>query len=137
MELYILLIGIALLAIILLIIAIVLIKKSNKNKPLSPKKREKEMSPPIPPIQFEELMAIVKDKNSTSKELLNALKLFSKHFKIDEKKAKHYFIFFSRLLSHRNVNKEIFDYYHKKIKKENKKFIKELDRIESTILKLI
>lgn len=133
MELYILLIGIALLAIILLIIAIVLIK----NQASSPKKRKEEILSPTPSIQFEELMAIVKDKNSNSKELLNALKLFSKHFKIDEKKAKRYFTFFTHLLSHKNVNKEIFDYYHKKIKKENKKFIKELDRIESTILKLI
>ena len=80
MELYILLIGIALLAIILLIIAIVLIK----NQASSPKKRKEEILSPTPSIQFEELMAIVKDKNSNSKELLNALKLFSKHFKIDE-----------------------------------------------------
>ena len=113
-------------AIILAIVALVLIFKSN-NQPVT--KTEN-----ISFIDFEDLMVIVKNPTTSSDKLLDVLQKFNENFLIDESNEQKYLIFFSRVLTHKNVNKEIFQYFHKEIKSKNIKYKKDLDVIERKAL---
>ena len=117
------------LALILTISAFFIILKKNK-KPTKVKTQTQE----IEKLDFEDLMAIVKNPNSTSKDILNALKLFNENFVIDETNSQKYLIFFSRALTHKNVNAEVFRYFHNEIKKKNLKYKTELESIEKKAL---
>jgi hypothetical protein len=75
-------------------------------------------------------MQIVQNPHSTKNDLLEALKLFNEYFYIDEVNAQKYLIFLSKALTHPNVDKDIFAYFHKYIKTKNPKFKKELETIE-------
>ena len=123
------LIAVIVLASILTITAFFVIIKKNK-KPV--KKVKKQIEEDV--IEFDDLMAIVKNPNSTSKDILNALELFNQNYTIDESNAQKYFIFLSRCLTHKNVNKDIFRYFHNEVKKKNLKYKKELDSIEKKAL---
>jgi len=123
------LVGIIVIAIILVITAFVVIAKKPK-KTISHKKVIQTEDK----LDFEDLMAIVKNPNSTTDKLLFALEEFNKNFVIDEKNKQKYLIFLSRALTHKNVNRDIFQYFHKEIKSKNVRFKKELDLIERKAL---
>jgi len=109
-------------------IAIFIIFRNSKKKQIIRNKPEKKF------LDFEDLMIVVKDKNSSSDDLLEVLKEFNSNYHIDNKNPQKYLIFLSRILTHKNVNKEIFNYFHKNIKKNNQKFKRELDLIERKAL---
>ena len=123
------LVGIIVIAIILVITAFVVIAKKPK-KTISHKKVIQTEDK----LDFEDLMAIVKNPNSTTEKLLFALEEFNKNFVIDKKNEQKYLVFLSRVLTHKNVNKDVFQYYHKEIKSKNVRFKKELDLIERKAL---
>jgi hypothetical protein len=79
-------------------------------------------------------MDIVKNPDSSSQDILNVLELFNKNFTIDDKNGQKEIIFLSRALTHRNVNKDIFSYFHKEIKTKNPKYKRELELIERKAL---
>ena len=123
------LVGIIVIAIILVITAFVVIAKKPKKTTSHKKVIQTEDK-----LDFEDLMAIVKNPNSTSDKLLFALEEFNKNFVIDEKNEQKYLVFLSRVLTHKNVNKDVFQYFHKEIKSKNVRFKKELDVIERKAL---
>ena len=123
------LVGIIVIAIILVITAFVVIAKKPK-KTISHKKVIQTEDK----LDFEDLMAIVKNPNSTSDKILFALEEFNKYFIIDDENEQKYLIFLSRALTHKNVNRDIFQYFHKEIKSKNVRFKKELDLIERKAL---
>jgi len=123
------LVGIIVIAIILVITVFVVIAKKPKKTTFHKKVIQTEDK-----LDFEDLMAIVKNPNSTSEKLLFALEEFNKNFVIDEKNEQKYLIFLSRALTHKNVNKNVFQYFHKEIKSKNVRFKKELDLIERKAL---
>jgi len=123
------LVGIIVIAIILVITAFVVIAKKPKKTTSHKKVIQTEDK-----LDFEDLMAIVKNPNSTTEKLLFALEEFNKNFVIDEKNKQKYLIFLSRALTHKNVNRDIFQYFHKEIKSKNVRFKKELDLIERKAL---
>ena len=108
-------------AIILTIIALIIVLKKPKPKSITTKEEF---------VFFDDLMQIVKNPNSTKDDLLESLKLFNEYFHIDEVNAQKYLIFLSKALTHPNVDKDIFAYFHKYIKTKNPKFKKELETIE-------
>ena len=118
--------------IFLIIIAIIIIIKSKQNQKVISKTKPNIIEEEH--LEFEDLMDIVKSPNSDSKRVLEALELFNKHFSIDEKNEQKYLIFFSRALTHKSVNKDIFQYFHKEIKLKNPKFKNQLDIIEKKAL---
>jgi len=124
------LIGIIVIAIVLVITAFIVIAKKPK-KTISPKKTIQTEDK----LDFEDLMAIVKNPNSTSEKILFALEEFNKNFIIDDENEQKYLIFLSRALTHKNVNKDIFQYFHKEIKSKNPRFKNDLDIIEKKALK--
>jgi len=123
------LVGIIVIAIILVITAFVVIAKKPK-KTISHKKVIQTEDK----LDFEDLMAIVKNPNSTSDKILFALEEFNKYFIIDDENEQKYLIFLSRALTHKNVNRDIFQYFHKEIKSKNVRFKKKLDLIERKAL---
>ena len=123
------LVGIIVIAIILVITAFVVIAKKPKPKKIKQTQQIKDDK-----LDFEDLMAIVKNPNSPTEKILFALEEFNKNFKIDEKNAQKYIIFLSRVLTHKNVTKDIFQYFHKEIKSKNMDYKKELDIIEKKAL---
>jgi len=124
------LVGIISISLILVIIAFIIITKKSKNQKTSIKKT----TTPIKKLDFEDLMLIAKNPKTSSDKLLETLKLFNKNFIIENKNEQKYFVFFSRILSHKNVNKEIFRYFHKEIKNNNLNYKRELEIIEKKIL---
>ena len=121
------LIGIIFLAIILVIIAIVIIAK--KPKPTKVIKTKK-----VETVDFEDLMAIVKNPKTSSDKLLETLQKFNENYSISDENEQKYIIFLSRVLTHKNVNKDIFQYFHKDVKSKNKNHNKELEIIERKAL---
>jgi len=83
-------------------------------------------------LDFEDLLEVVKNPNSDSKKLLETLIYFNENFEIkDEDK---YFIFLSRILTHPNRDKNLFQYFHKFIKPRYKEFKEKLNLIEEKAL---
>jgi len=123
------LILIGVVALLLAIVAIIVVSKP-KSKPVKKKttvKKEKT-------IEFEDLMEIVKNPNTDSNTLLKTLMVFNENFKLDDKNSQKYLIFLSRVLTHKNVNKDIFKYFHKEVKLKNKDYKVELEAIERKAL---
>jgi len=123
------LIGLISLGIILVVVAFVVIITKKPKKVVTTKKIQKEDK-----LDFEDLMAIVKNPNSSSEKILFALEEFNKNFVIDEKNEQKYLVFLSRTLTHKNVNKDVFQYFHKEVKSKNPRFKKGLDVIERKAL---
>jgi len=124
---------IIILGLIIGIIAFIIVSKSS-NKKRIPKKTIKKEIVKNDDIELDELMQIVKNPSTTSQDILNVMQLFNQHFTIDEENGQQEIIFLSRALTHKNVNKDIFNYFHKKIKSKNPKYRKELDLIERKAL---
>ena len=124
------LIGIIIIGLILVITAFIVLTKKSK-----PQKVKQTQQIEDDKLDFEDLMAIVKNPNSTSDKILFALEEFNKNFIIDDENEQKYLIFLSRALTHKNVNKDIFQYFHKEIKSKNPRFKKDLDIIEKKALK--
>jgi len=121
---------IILLGIILAIIAfIVILKSSNKatSKPIKSEKVEDDFG-------LDALMDVVKNPNSSSNDVMNALIYFNENFNIDDKNDRQALLFFSRALTHPNKSKNIFQYFHREIKPKNLQFINELESIEKKAL---
>jgi hypothetical protein len=121
------LIGVGVFAVLLVIIAIILIK-TPKNKEV-PKKVVKEIT------EFDELMNIVKNSQSSSSELKKALIKFNDDFRIDENNLKSSIVFLTHLLSHNNRSKELFDIVHKELKLTNRKYADDISKVELKCLK--
>jgi len=85
-------------------------------------------------FDFSDLMHIIKNPNTKSEDLLNALIYFNENFSIDKDNSKQYFIFLSRILTHPNRTKNIFTYFHKEVKYKNRNFKNELEVIEKKAL---
>ena len=126
------LVAVIVLALILTITAFIVIIKKSK-KPVKVDKKT-EIQQDNENIEFDDLMAIVKNPNSTSKDILNALELFNQNYTIDEANGQKYFIFLSRCLTHKNVNKDVFRYFHNEVKKKNLKYKNELESMERKAL---
>jgi len=124
------LIGIIIIGLILVITAFIVLTKKSKPQKVKQTQQIKDDK-----LDFEDLMAIVKNPNSTSDKILFALEEFNKNFIIDDENEQKYLIFLSRALTHKNVNKDIFQYFHKEIKSKNPRFKKDLDIIEKKALK--
>jgi hypothetical protein len=119
-------IAILVIATILAVIAVFLfIKKPKQTSKVIPQSKQ---------VSLEDLMDIVKNPNSTKDDILKALKLFNNYFVIDAKDSHRYFIFLIKALTHKNVDKEIFNYFHNEIKKRNQKFKRELELLEMKAL---
>jgi len=108
-------------AIILLLIAFFLLLKKSK------KKDNKKQ------LELKDLLLIAQNQNSTSDDILLSLKLFNENFFIDDNKEMS-FEFFNYILNHKNINKEVFQFFHKEIKTKNKNYQKDLDVIERKAL---
>jgi hypothetical protein len=119
------------LAIIGLIVAL---KKSSKKTPSKQISKKTEVKKDEKKFDLDDLMDIVKNPNTPSSGVLDALIYFNEDFSIDEKNSKKCFLFLSRALTHPNKNKNIFQYFHKEIKPKNKQFKSELETIESKAL---
>jgi len=94
------------------------------------KKFSKKESNSIKRISFDDLLKIVDNPNSTTKDLLFALVYFNENFNIDNKS----FEFFRKCLNHNNRNKALFDYFHTEIMAKYPKFKDRLDKIEREAL---
>jgi len=111
-------------AIILTIIALIVVLKKQK-KPIKSSIPKKDNV-----IFFDDLVAVANNKNSTKKDLLDVLKIFNENFYLSQDTAQQYLIFLSKVLTHQNVDKDIFTYFHTNIKPKNPKYKKELETIE-------
>jgi hypothetical protein len=129
----ILILSIVILGFVLAIIGLIFaLKKSSKNAPS--KQISKKTETKNDEFDLDDLMNIVKNPNTSSSSVLDALIYFNEDFSIDEKNSKKCFLFLSRALTHPNKNKNIFQYFHKEIKPKNKQFKSELETIESKAL---
>jgi hypothetical protein len=98
------------------------------------KKEEKELKKNIKKeITINDLLKIVKNKNSTIQDLAFALEYFNENFKVSNFPDKA-FDFFKHLLTHKNRNKILFDIFHNKTVKLNKDFEDQLNKIEKDAL---
>jgi len=112
------------LGIILTIIAFVVVMKHSKKPSVATKQAKKDG------FDFNELIKMVSNPNLSSKELLEALQLFNAYFRIDDANLKQYFSFLEKCLKHKNVNKEVFQYFHNEIKDNNPLYKDALDALE-------
>jgi len=103
-----------------------------KNKPKTTPKIETK--PQEDKLDLDDLMDIVKNPNSTSNDIINAMIYFNENFVIDDSNSRQALLFFSRALTHKNKSKNIFQYFHKEIKAKNPRFKNELDNIEMKAL---
>ena len=122
------LIAILVISLILGVIAVLIISKKPKKSTKSVKKVVEDI------LDFEDLVAVLKNGETSSEKLLDTLKTFNENFTIDENNAQKYLVFLSRVLTHKNKNKDIFNYFHKEVKGKNLKFKKELESIEMKAL---
>jgi len=104
-----------------------------KSKPKEVK--EIESKPQDDKLELDDLMDIVKNPNSTSNDIINAMIYFNENFVIDDANSRQALLFFSRALTHKNKSKNIFQYFHKEIKAKNPRFKNELENIEMKALK--
>jgi len=102
-----------------------------KNKPKKVIKVEKNYEDKL---DLDDLMDVVKNPNSTSNDIINAMMYFNENFVIDDSNSRQALLFFSRALTHKNKNKNIFQYLHKEVKPKNPRFKKELENIEKKAL---
>ena len=93
-----------------------------------------ETKPQEDKLDLDDLMDIVKNPNSTSNDVINAMIYFNENFVIDDSNSRQALLFFSRALTHKNKSKNIFQYFHKEIKAKNPRFKNELDNIEMKAL---
>jgi hypothetical protein len=123
------LVGIIVLGVILAIIAMVLIlKKPKETNNVTKVEVEDDY------LDFEDLMAIAKNPNTTSDRLLYILEYFNNNYIIDDQNEQKYLVFLSRVLTHNNVNKDVFQYFHNEVKSKNVRYKNDLDIIESKAL---
>ncbi|NPA55841.1 MAG: hypothetical protein GXO40_05695 [Epsilonproteobacteria bacterium] len=109
---------------------IVIIKKSFSHPPMESVVEEEEY------LDEDTLMEKVKDPNLSAEELMEVLETFNSNFKIQKAQLQKYLVFFSRALTHPNINADVFKYFHKEIKKNNLEYTKELDKLEKKALSL-
>jgi hypothetical protein len=126
----ILILSIVIIGAILSIIGVIIAIKLSKKPPKTIKKTKENKYK----FDFEDLMEIVKNPNTPSNGVLDALIYFNENFKINEKNRKKCFVFLSRVLTHPNRSKNVFQYFHKEVKKKNPKFRNELESIERKAL---
>jgi predicted permease len=127
----ILILSIVIIGAILSIIGVMIaIKKSSKKNTKTIKKSKENGNK----FDFEDLMDIVKNPNTPSDGVLDALIYFNENFKINEENRKKCFVFLSRVLTHPNRSKNIFQYFHKKVKTKNPEFKKQLENMERKAL---
>ena len=123
------LVGIIVLGVILAIIAMVLIlKKPKETNNVTKVEVEDDY------LDFEDLMAIAKNPNTTSDRLLYILEYFNNNYIIDDQNEQKYLVFLSRVLTHNNVNKDVFQCFHNEVKSKNVRYKNDLDIIESKAL---
>ena len=115
---------------ILAIIAVIVILKATKPKKVVITKKIDNSDY----IEFDDLMDLVKNSNTDSKKLLETLEKFNTNFVLDKDNEQKYLIFLSRILTHKNVNKDVFQYFHKDVKNKNRKYKAELETIERKAL---
>ena len=118
---------------IILVAVVIIIIKTPKNKKTIQTFQTKETIAEVD--NFDELMEIAQNPNSTSKELKKALMSFNDNYPINDENLKESMIFLTYLLRHKNRNKELFDIIHKEVKVSNKKFKDEISKVEMKCLK--
>ncbi len=129
----ILILSIVILGFVLAIIGLIFaLKKSSKNAPS--KQISKKTETKNDEFDLDDLMNIVKNPNTSSSGVLDALIYFNENFSIDEDNNKKCFLFLSRALTHPNKSKNIFQYFHNKVKPKNLNFKNELEAIEKKAL---
>jgi len=94
------------------------------------KRFSKKKSNSIKKLSLNDLLKIVDNPNSTTKDLLFTLIYFNENFKVDNKS----FEFFRKCLNHNNRNKALFDYFHNEIVSKYPEFKDKLDKIEREAL---
>ena len=127
----IILVSIIAIGLILAIIAIILILKATSKQPTT---SNNSTTSEKKGFDFDELMKVVQNPNTTTNELLEVLKLFNQYFRLDEENANSYLIFLSKCLKHKNVNAKVFSFFHNEIKSNNPKYKTELETIEMKAL---
>jgi len=127
----IILVSIIAIGLILAIIAIILILKATSKQPTT---SNNSTTSEKKGFDFDELMKVVQNPNTTTNELLEVLKLFNQYFRLDEENANSYLIFLSKCLTHKNVNAKVFSFFHNEIKSNNPKYKTELETIEMKAL---
>ena len=115
--------------IIITTIGLILILKSKPKEISKIKTAPKEDN-----LELDDLMDIVKNQNSTSNDIINAMIYFNENFVIDDANSRQALLFFSRALTHKNKSKNMFQYFHKEIKSKNPRFRNELESIEKKAL---
>jgi len=127
----ILIISIVIIGFIIVIIGLIIaLKKSPQKETVTIRKAKLKNDK----FDLDDLMDIVKNASTSSSGVLDALIYFNENFKIDEKNSKKCFLFLSRVLTHPNKNKNIFQYFHNKVKPKNINFKNILESIERTAL---
>jgi uncharacterized membrane protein YvbJ len=119
------LIALGVFAIILVVIAIVIIKAPKPEKQVEKVEAKKDNSD-----DFERLLQIVKNRDSSSQEIKKALIDFNDNHIITEENLKDSMVFLTYLLNHKNRSKELFDIVHKELKVTNRKFAEDITKIE-------
>ncbi len=84
-------------------------------------------------LTLSDLIKIAKNEKSSAKDLLFALFYFNDNFKIKSDK-KNSMELFRAVLSHKNRNKKMFDYFHENILPKNSEYKDELDKLERSAL---
>jgi hypothetical protein len=105
---------------------IFIVYKFSKKEQIAKEKPKKELT-------IDDLLKIVKNKNSTLQDLAFALEYFNEKFRVNNFPDKA-LEFFKSLLTHKNRNKILFDIFHNKTVELNQDFKDQLNQIEKEAL---
>ncbi len=130
-------------AALLLIAVLVIMLLGSKNTKKVSKNINKKEKIKEPEITFEELLAIVKSKRSSTNELSKAVIQLIRHFPFPEKngnivsdEAKKYLDFVFSVASHPNANAKLIAFMDKELKRANPSYKMEIDVYEDRGLNL-
>ncbi len=139
----ILLIGGAVALLLVAVLVIMLLNSKNTKKKASKNINVKKEKIKEPEITFEELLAIVKSKRSSTNDLSKAVIQLVRHFPFPEKKgnvlsdeAKKYLDFVFSVASHPNANAKLIAFMDKELKRANPSYKVEIDVYEDRGLNL-
>ena len=119
---------IVVLGVILGVVAFVLIV-SNKQKPITQKHKTLQTD-----FDIDNYIKQISDDLSFE-ELFELMKSFNENILMDDFNLNKCLKFYRLVLEHKNVNANIFRYFHKEVKSKNKSFIDELENVEMKALR--
>ena len=130
-------------ALLLVAVLVIMLLNSKNAKKASKNINVKKEKIKEPEITFEELLAIVKSKRSSTNDLSKAVIQLVRHFPFPEKKgnvlsdeAKKYLDFVFSVASHPNANAKLIAFMDKELKRANPSYKVEIDVYEDRGLNL-